>query len=387
MASIASRALARAAPSRRLPRRPTVTICGVAGYNRGDDAIALALVEGLRARLPHMHARVAMIALGSIAATDDLSPFLAARRRPAGLLALAYAIARADLVIIGGGSIIQDKFGGGRVKGIIGYAWLVARLAALFGRPLITAPIGIDAITTERAHQSAAELLASARAIFVRDARSMANCHALVADTTAPQPQMACDPAFALAGASPRAGGPMILSPAFEDEYDELVIDIFARVAAEAVERLDREVVVVSMDSRDDARVARIVAAVPAAARARVSAAYPPTLDVALDVLRGGSALIAMRLHAMILSYGTAPIACLSRTTKTDAFMEDYRVPGTGIGDDTPAAVASLLVEAVASWSQRDEQAAILATRRATLNRFFDTAVALLHPQRASQTA
>ncbi|MBW6528267.1 polysaccharide pyruvyl transferase family protein [Sphingomonas sp. RHCKR7] len=359
----------------------------MAGYNRGDDAIALALVEGLRARLPHVHARVAMLTLGSIASTDDVTPFLAARRRPAGMLALIHAIACADLVIIGGGSIIQDKFGGGRVKGIIGYAWLVARLAALFGRPLITAPIGVDSITTDRAQQSAAELLTSARAIFVRDARSMANCHAIIAATAAPQPQMACDPAFALAGAAPRAGGPVILAPAFEDEYDELVIDIFTRAATQAVERLDRDVVVVSMDSRDDGRVARIVAAVPMPARARVGASYPATLDLALEVLRGGSALIAMRLHAMILSYGSAPIACLSRTTKTDAFMEDFNVPGTSIGEGTPAAVAALLVEAVASWPQRHEQAMILATRRTALNRFFDTAVALMTPQRASRTA
>lgn len=364
-----------------------MTICGNAGYNRGDDAIALALVEGLRARLPELHARVAMIALGSIAATDEVRPFLAARRRPRGLLGLAYAIARADLVIIGGGSIIQDKFGGGRVKGITGYAWMVARLAALFGRPVITAPIGVDAITTERARQSAAELLASARAIFVRDTRSMANCDAILAAAAAPVLQMACDPALALAGAAPCPDGPVILAPAFEGEFDELVIDIFARIATEVVERLGREVIVVSMDSRDDARSTRIITAVPMPARARVSASSPATLDVALDVLRGGSALIAMRLHAMILSYGSRPIACLSRTTKTDAFMEDYRVPGTGVRGDTPEAVAALLVEAVASWPQREEQAAILATRCATLDGFFDAAVALMRPQRETRTA
>jgi polysaccharide pyruvyl transferase WcaK-like protein len=362
---------------------PVVTICGVAGYNRGDDAIALAMVEGLRARLPALDARVAMLTLGAIPAAPGVTPFLAARGKPAGLLALVRAIAAADLVILGGGSIIQDKFGGGRVKGILGYAWLVARLARLFRRPLVTAPIGVDTVATDHARHVAGELLASARAIFVRDARSLANARAITAGTRAPAPELVCDPAFVLAGAPPAPDGPVILSPAFEDEYDDLVIDIFARTAAEAVERLGRDVVVVSMDSRDDARVARIVAAVPAAQRARVDAAYPATLDAALTVLRGGSALIAMRLHAMILSYGTAPIACLSRTTKTDAFMEDYRVPGTTMERDTPAATAALLVAAVADWPQRAEHAAILATRRAALDRFFDTALGLLRARGA----
>jgi polysaccharide pyruvyl transferase WcaK-like protein len=355
-----------------------VTICGVAGHNRGDDAIALALVAGLRARVPDMQARVAMLRLGAILPAPGLTPFLSARRHPVGLAALARSIAAADLVILGGGSVIQDKFGGGRVTGMLGYSWMVAWLARLFGRALITAPIGVDALATAPARRIAAELLASARAITVRDTRSLAEVTALLAGRAAPAPVLACDPAFAFAGAPPRDEGPVVLAPAFEGECDTRVAAIFARIAALAVAQLDRDVVIVAMDERDAAAAEAVATAVPASARARVSTARPATLDATLAILRGAAALIAMRLHAMILCYAASPIACLSRTTKTDAFMADYAVHGTALHGADIETIAALLVEAVARWPERATQAAILTERRVLLDTFYDQTATLL---------
>ncbi|MHC9418834.1 polysaccharide pyruvyl transferase family protein [Sphingomonas citri] len=365
-------------------RAPVVTICGVAGHNRGDDAIALALVAGLRARVPEMQARVAMLRLGAILPAPGLTPFLAARRHPVGLAGLARSIAAADLVILGGGSVIQDKFGGGRVTGMLGYSWMVAWLARLFGRALITAPIGVDALATAPARRIAAELLAPARAITVRDTRSLAEVTALLAGRAAPAPVLACDPAFAFAGAPPRDEGPVVLAPAFEGECDTRVAAIFARIAALAVARLDRDVVIVAMDERDAAAAEAVATAVPASARARVSTARPATLDATLAILRGAAALIAMRLHAMILCYAASPIACLSRTTKTDAFMADYAVPGTALHGADVETIAALLVEAVARWPERATQAAILTERRVLLDTFYDQTATLL--VRAAET-
>jgi hypothetical protein len=44
-----------------------------------------------------------------------------------------------------------------------------------------------------------------------------------------------------------------------------------------------------------------------------------------------------MRLHAMILAYGHAPIHCISRTTKTEAMMHSFAISGCSLHDAAPA--------------------------------------------------
>lgn len=357
-----------------------IAICGVAGHNRGDDAIAIAMANEFLARLPGVTVQIAMLVLGSIPKAPGIEPFLALRRSPAGLFSLVRAIARSDLVIVGGGSLIQDKFGGGRIKGVLGYAWLVSRLALLFRKPFITAPLGIDTLESDHAKLVAAEFLAAAQAIFVRDEQSLANGRALLADSPRDRIVRVCDPAFSLSegGGGDNRAGPIVLAPAFEGEYDELIVDIFRRVAIHAVTTLDRDVVVLSMDERDSSSVRKIVDTLPDQLRGRVRPCIPATLSETLAVLHGASELVAMRLHAMILSFGVCPISCLSRTTKTHAFMEDYHVPGLAVKQHDPETTASILVEAVRAWPQRDVQLAVRGERLGDLAKFFDTVVAII---------
>jgi len=357
-----------------------IAICGVAGHNRGDDAIAIAMANEFRARLPDVTVQIAMLVLGAIPRAPGIEPFLAVRRNPFGFFALVRAIARADLVIVGGGSLIQDKFGGGRIKGVLGYAWLVSRLARIFRKPFITAPLGIDTLESDHAKRVAAELLSAAQAIFVRDEQSLANGRALLVGSPHDRIIRVCDPAFSLSEVTQGddRAGPVVLAPAFEGEYDDLVIDIFRRVAIHAATMLDRDVVVLSMDERDSNSVRKIVETLPEALRGRASACVPATLSETLTVLHSASGLIAMRLHAMILSFGVCPISCLSRTTKTHAFMEDYHVPGLAVAQHDPETTASMLVEAVRTWPQRNAQLAVREERLGDLAKFFDAAVAII---------
>ena len=341
--------------------RLRAAICGVAGYNRGDDAIAVALAEGILARVSDARIDIAVLTAVSLARSPSIRPFLAARSRPAGLIGIILAIARSDLVVLGGGSLIQDRFGGDRVKGVMGYAWLVSWLAAIMGKRLVTAPLGIDALHSRRAEGVAAEILRRCRQITVRDARSLTNALALVPGKE-PPPRRVPDPAFGLSGMpQPVADdAPIVLAPAFEGEFDDFVAEVFAQVAIGCAMACDRPIVIVAMDDRqeqDAGRIGTIRRRLPPHVNARVTLAVPTDLEEALALLRGSAGIVAMRLHAMILGYGFAPISCLSRTTKTDAFMEDYYVPGLPamLGED-PRTIAAHLIDGVMNWRERAQQ-------------------------------
>jgi polysaccharide pyruvyl transferase WcaK-like protein len=355
-----------------------IVICGVAGHNRGDDAIAMALAEGILARKPQASLQIAMLQRGSIPETSRIKTFVARRGRPQGLLNLFLNIARSDLVILGGGSLIQDKFGGDRIRGVLGYAWLVSALAALLRKPLVTAPLGVDSLGSARAIAVSQEILRRCAIIFVRDNRSLENARAY-GGTLVASPRRVCDPAFALSE-KPRGpvtdSAPIVLAPAFEGEFDALVADIFARTAEAARARTGRRVVIVAMDDRaeeDAGKIAMILDRIDPRIREFVDLATPADLPATLDLLRGSAGIIAMRLHALILGYGFVPLACLSRTTKTEAFMEDYAVSGAVISPQAePSVLAQGLAEAIASWPYRDAQRAIRSQRLEELGGYFD---------------
>lgn len=354
----------------------SVAICGVAGFNRGDDAIALAIAQGIRTHSADASIRIAVLAPVDLGAPPAVRTFMAARSHPTGLLGLFLAIARSDLVVLGGGSLIQDKFGGDRVKGVMGYAWLVSWLAARMGKRLVTAPLGVDALHSLKAKQVAGEILGRCRQVNVRDERSRSNALAFARPGSS-TPRCVPDPVFGLAGTpQPIApGAPFVLAPAFEGEYDDFVADVFAQVAAGCLAATDRPVVLIAMDHRPDqdaGKLPAIVERLPADLRARVRTIVPRRLDETVALLRTSAGIGAMRLHAMILGYGFAPVACLSRTTKTDAFMEDFHVPGVSVEQalDT-AAVASSLIDGMLNWPGRERQQSQREDNIRELDRFY----------------
>lgn len=338
---------------------PRVAVCGVAGYNRGDDAIAMALAQGILAKIGSAQISIAVLAPASFGTQSGVRTFLSARSKPKGLLGLVKEIALSDLVILGGGSLIQDKFGGTRIKGVMGYAWLVSWLAMLMRKPLVTAPLGIDDLHSQNSEAVAAEILGRCRKIAARDNQSLENARRLAAGKG---PVRVPDPAFGLE--SPPSARPddqpFVLAPAFEGEYDDLVADLFAQVAVRCAEVTDRPIVIVAMDNREEedaGRIGAIMERLPPDVAGRVSLLVPQDVDAVAGLLRGSAGVVAMRLHAMILAYGFAPISCLSRTTKTDAFMQDYSVPGLSMNVDVnPTAAAALLVDGVLEWHARRDQ-------------------------------
>ncbi len=356
-----------------------LAIFGVAGHNRGDDAIALSLIEGLGAQRSDIRFVTPVLRPGALEGRAGVAPFVLNRRSPLGLARLALEIARADAVILGGGSVIQDTFGGGRVKGILGYAWMTAFFCRLLGRPLFTAPIGVDAITTPKALTAAREALVVPRRVTVRDQLSAQVLEQIMGGRPHGPLQVVCDPVFGwrLDDAAIEKGlideRPIVLSPAFEGRNEDEIAQLFAAIAASVIEQ-GRPVCIVAMDGReheDGGKIARIPDLLTEEHRQRVTLAKPQSAEEAAGLIRGAAGVVAMRLHALILGYGYAPLFCLSRTTKTDALMAEYDIPGMRIGGGVTESLVSQVGEAMRDDPRVARHGEIKKTLRAKLDEYY----------------
>lgn len=318
-----------------------IGIFGVAGFNRGDDAICHSLIAGFRRERPELAFVVPVLRHGAIADEPGVATFLLDRRSLAGMARLVRHVWRCDAIVLGGGSVIQDQLGGSRLRGILGYSWMISGLSRLLHKPLVTAPIGVDALTTAPGRKAAREILSRIDRLTVRDALSGQVAAGLM--HKADDVRVACDPVFDFPFSSRGEveGNSYVLAPAFEGKHEDRIVAIFAETARLLLARSESSrVVVLAMDERveeDAGKIGSIVAALPAALRERVHLLTPASANEAAAVLRSSAGVVAMRLHAMILAYGHAPIHCISRTTKTEAMMQSFAIAGSSLHDATPA--------------------------------------------------
>jgi len=327
-----------------------VGIFGVAGFNRGDDAISFSLARWIRDRVPTAELTVAVLRdmEGHLECANK--QVVINRRSVGGLIRLARAIRRQDVILLGGGSLIQDKHGGGKVKGPLGYAWFVTFFARMLGRPVMSVALGVDHLGTSQGRAAAKQVLGRLHRISVRDPLSAANVRDLVGPAVAIMETP--DPAFSYGKGAIRAQADdyVVLAPAFEGVDEGMIASIFAEIAARILaEHKSFHVKIISMEERaeeDAGKIHRIRDALPAEDRQRVSLVSPTSAIEACNILRGGRGVVAMRLHALILAYGFSPLFCLSRTTKTEALMRGYLIAGremNDLGDDLPTSVMHAL--------------------------------------------
>lgn len=360
-----------------------VHVYGMAGWNLGDDAIAVALNRGLRVRLPGAVVRTASIAPGKVHERYGLPEIPVDRRSIGGLLSWAASIRRADVVVIGGGTVVQDALGIGLVRGNLAYASQLVALARAFGKPVLTAGLGVDELRTSRGARYARFVLRRTDHAWMRDARS-AELAREYADAEISGLTVGADPAILLRALLPRerpatphaARAPYLLVSLVREGA---LADPWVPVLADALRSvLHREVVprvvLLAMDVRTtEERVlyAQLQNRLQAY-RERVELVTPADAFEALAWIEGASVMLAMRLHAMILGLGATPMIGVSRTTKTDTFLHESGIPTLHIHAPPSPPV---LVDALRS--ARDDQGAVAAqrTHRDRMERSANTAL------------
>lgn len=317
-----------------------IGIVGAVGTNLGDEAIAVAAWRGLRALDPGLDISVATAVAGALRERyPEIEEFHLQRGTPAGLLRLAGWMSSLDAVLLGGGSLIQDKLGITPLRGMIPYVAQVVLLAKALRKPVHTLPIGIDRLETGLGRAFAGPVLRALDSLAVRDGGSLA----LGRRYAGPRPaiRLATDPAFALEGFA--AGSPFPAEPApFAISLVRENLDL-RHLLPELLEgmiellRKGQPLVLIPMDRKaeeEQALYGELLERIPADLRGLVRVLPPDaSLEEVVRTLRSARGLMAMRLHAAILALGYTPVFLLSRTTKTEQLALEFGLGWADIAD------------------------------------------------------
>ncbi|HPL80726.1 MAG TPA: polysaccharide pyruvyl transferase CsaB, partial [Burkholderiaceae bacterium] len=165
-----------------------VVVSGYHGFgNLGDEAVLAALVQHMTEIAPG----VECVALSGDPARTASTHGIEAIPR-ASIAAVVRELGRADLLVSGGGSLLQDVTGRGSVPYYAG----IMLLARMRGVPVSVYAQGVGPLRSGAARWLARLALSRASVITLRDPGSMELVRQI--GVTKPQPTLVADPAFAL---------------------------------------------------------------------------------------------------------------------------------------------------------------------------------------------
>lgn len=179
----------------------------VAGYygcgNAGDEAVLAGLLVALRAARPKLGVTVAS---GNPAATRELHGVDAVER--GDLRAVVEAIRASDLVVLGGGGLLQDYWavpladGLGPRSGGLPFYLAFPLLATLLGKPAVLCGVGAGPLSTDDGRAMARAAVSVSAAATVRDRRSLDELAAAgAAPSELARVEVTADPAWSLEAA------------------------------------------------------------------------------------------------------------------------------------------------------------------------------------------
>ena len=353
-----------------------LTLSGYYGYgNAGDEAVLSGLVQGFRAARPA--GELELVALSGAPAETERAHGIGAadRYRPGSLVK---AIARSDVFLSGGGSLLQDVTSAHSLFYYLG----VVRLAQIMGKPTMFIAQGIGPLNRPRSRRLVASVANRLNAITVRDPDSAQ----LLRDigVTKPPIEVTADPALLLGSPTPNSGGVgedgdtfgVALRPWHRQE------SLATHVAEACLAALGgQQALIIPMQPGTDTLAGEQFARKwPLGKQATLSPS-----ETGLPALLAGLAtcqmVVGMRLHALILAAACGvPCVALSYDPKVDAFMrasgQSDAVSDLRISDAD--AFATLLARVWAERSERsDALRAALPDLRARAARNVDVALEL----------
>lgn len=310
----------------------SVRIClfGAVGHNIGDESVAIATLDELRARFPSAQFALASRRPRATAHATGIPTFLGGQM---GMASAWRQLRRSTHLLVGGGTLIQDAlYAGVPWKGTMPSAVLVAEIARRMAIPVASVSIGVEPLGSRINQNLARRLVSGLDPLIVRDASSAQVLTAL--GTPNEMIHVAADPAFLLSEEELQPSVKALLRSPYvavsvlrENLLPENYREAFVRACLAAVHG-GRQLVFVPMDDRvndDLAEVNSILAALKLdSSDYLVLSPSTPAKQVAW-LLRRAETTLAMRLHAMILSLGLgARVVGISRASKTDVFLRRY---------------------------------------------------------------
>jgi len=346
-----------------MTRPARLLVSGYCGFgNAGDEAILAGLVEGFRTADANVELTVLS---GDPEATESEH---GVRAVPRGLMSAYRWAHRSDLLISGGGGLLQDTTS---LQSPLYYLGAM-RLARAAGTPVACVGHGIGPLKRSLARFLTRRVLSRVDIIAVRD---QASCQALRELGVTRDIQVTADLSFLLPTPSKeesdaawrKAGLPQDDRPtaaiALRDPPESEQANFGARLAealSEACEQLGLRPVFIPMHRGRDERVAR-----------ECARAFPAGAEVVTQQMRARELLalvgqcdlmIAMRLHAIIFAaICGVPAVAISYDPKVEALMQQLDLQTvTSIHKFDPSALSRAIRE---TWQRRAEISELLRPR------------------------
>ena len=344
-----------------------LVISGYYGFgNAGDEAMLLAMVSALRALDPQVAITVIS---GNPADTAKKHAVSAVHRL--NLWGIARAIRASDLLISGGGSLLQDVTSGRSIFYYLG----IMQLACFLGRPVMLYAQGIGPIRSRMARSFMKHIGNCIAGGTVRDEGSLVELAGL--GVVKPKVSVTADPVLALEPASVESGrkildslglggeGPLIGFSVREWQGRDHYKNIFAAVADRLVAESGARIVFIPMQWPDDVQAAQRVAA----KMRKPHALIHQKCDTAelLSVVRNLDLLVGVRLHALIFAaVMERPFVGVSYDPKIDRFLETLGESHAGTletltCENLLAQIQQVQTDAAASERRRSRVAALRA--------------------------
>lgn len=322
-----------------------ILIAGYYGFhNAGDEA----MLAGLRRAIRDLRPDVTFTAIsGTASQTRQLHGIGAVSR--SDIRGIWEAIGRADLVMFGGGSLLQDVTSS---RSLIYYLGL-ATMAWLRRKPVMFCAQGIGPITRPLGRVMVPLIVNRAALITARDPEAAETFRRL--GVTRPPVTVTADAALVLGPADPGAGEALLRQGGVA--VDRPVIGVSVRPwkpgphpmeprLAEALDQLAREtgaqVVFIPMQQSKDVTASRAVAA--CMREPAVVLSGPHTYEELRAVIARCDLLVGLRYHSLVFAaMSGVPLVGLSYDPKNDAFLRQigHEAAGRTDGLDPAAVVAA----------------------------------------------
>lgn len=300
-----------------------VVISGYYGFaNAGDEAMLSAIVGSLRDIIPDVHITVIT---GNCEMTEDYHQVHTVHRM--NFFAIAAAIRRCDILISGGGSLLQNVTSSRSLY----YYLFIMRIALFFHKPVMLYAQGIGPVNGRKERRAVREVLQCVTVIGVRDADSKQELAAL--GVTAPPIHVTADAVLSMHRVDRQVGRYILQKAGVSGVQRRVGIAIrdwkgmagykeeIARAADLLQESLGVQIVFIPMQYPADVNAGEDIAAVMKTDAVVLRERY--TTVEFMSLIGCMDAVIANRLHALIFaSLMEVPVTAISYDPKIDSFVE-----------------------------------------------------------------
>ena len=304
-----------------------VVLSGYYGFgNFGDEAILSAITRGLNEHTADLEISV-LSNSKSVYLSSEFNIKCIPRMSP---LAIINAMLSADLVISGGGGLIQDSSG---VSTILYYLGIV-RLAKFLGKKVMFYAQGVGPINTDKGKKITANIVNKVDLITVRDEESKKMFRDLgiksppiivTADPVISLEGKASENVFSKEGLDGKSSFDFAISVRAWDSSFDFLSEI-AKAGDKICEEFNARVILIPFQKSQDLQVCEKLASLMKSKTTIIKGDYTP--EEMVGFIGKMDFLLAMRLHALIFaSSSLVPMAGIVYDPKVETFSKSIGIP------------------------------------------------------------